>query len=235
MLGISSLFRIFPFVALVISVFLLGFLLIGGASTDTAYSSVFLVKAAYNETLPLLQSANFSVPALTIKANYLALCVSMADQITCSLSRNVSSLISATTVSSGPVTFSLVAIAQAMLEVCKPHLLVASIVLILLLLVFVIYTGFPFVPAKLIASKIASILTGLIVLVWGLGCMLQLQGVDGAREFIGVASMGMVVVRPGGRANAMAWTAFAFVLTAFTCLSAGVMREHYLNKPKEKF
>lgn len=233
MLGLSSLYRCFPFVALVISAFLLGFLLIGGASNDGAYASVFLVKASFNQTSPLLAS-NTTASAITIRANYLALCVTAQDLLICSPSKNLTMLLAATTVTNGPVNFSLVTVAQALTEVCKPYLLIVSLVLIMLLLVLVIWTGLPFVPGKPIAAKVALALTALTVVVWGLGSMLQQQGVEGAMEFINVASMGMVVVLRGGRAHAMAWTAFAFVLAACLALALGVIRSYYLSRTPVK-
>ncbi|WPK23813.1 hypothetical protein PUMCH_001059 [Australozyma saopauloensis] len=236
MFSITSLLTAFPFFALVISVFLLGFLLIGGASINSAYSSVYLLKASFNQTSPLLvQAANSSVTGITIKANYMALCVSSTNQLMCSPSKNLTALQEATTISNGPVNFSLVTVAEALTQVCKPYLLVTSIVLLLLLLVFVIWIGLPFVPGKAMASRIALGFTGLTVVVWGLGAMLQQQGVEGAREFILVASMEMVIVLRGGRAHAMAWTAFSFVLAAFLCLGIGSIRSYYLARSMEKF
>lgn len=235
MLTLSSLFKCFPFVALVVAVFLLGFLLIGGASTDTAYSSVFLIKAAFNQTLPVLaETLNYSAPAITIKANYMALCVCTSNQLICSATKNLTALQQATTITNGAVSISLVDVATAMLEVCKPYLLVTSIVMVLLLLLFVIWTGLPFVPGKLVASKVALCLEGLTVLLWGLGAMLQAQGVESASEFISVASLGLVVVLRGGRAHAMAWSAFLFIFASFICLGFGVAREYYLARSTQK-
>lgn len=236
MFGLSSLFKCFPFTALVISAFLLGFLLIGGSSTDPAYSSVFLIKASFNQTSPMfpLSASNTTVGDLIIRANYMALCMSTDTVSVCSPSKNLTTLESTTTIINGPINFSLVTVAETMTKVCRPYLLVTSIVLMMLLLLLVIWTGLPFVPGKLMATKIALGLTGLTVIVWGLGAMLQQQGVEGAKEFINVASMGMVVVRKGARAHAMAWTSFAFVLAAFMCLSLGVLREHFLKQQLRK-
>lgn len=236
MLSVSSIFKCFPFVALVVAVFLLGFLLIGGASTDSAYLSVFLIKASFNQTLAAFASpTNVTIPAITIKANYMALCVSTNDQLICSATKNLTSLQQATTVSNGPVSVSLLDVAQAMLEVCKPYLLVASIALVLLLLVLIIWTALPFVPGKLAVSKAALGVEALTVLVWGLGAMLQQQGVEGARGFINVASLGLVVVLRGGRAHAMAWSAFLFIFASMVCLGFSVVRDYYRGRTTLKF
>lgn len=236
MFGLTAIYRSFPFVSLAISAFLLAFLLIGGASTDPTYSSIFLIKASFNLSSPLLESAlNSTATTLTIKANYLALCVSSQNLLMCSPSKNFTALHEATAISNGPVNFSLVDVAQALTAVCKPYLLITSIILTMFLLVFVIWMNVPYVPGKFLTTKIALGLSGLTVVVWGLGAMLQQQGVEGAKEFIHMASMEMVDVTRGGRAHAMAWTAFAFQLAAFLCIGVRTIREYLLHSSNTSF
>lgn len=236
MFGISSIYRCFPFVSLVISAFLLGFLLIGGASTDPTYSSIFLIKASFNQTSPLLESSlNTTATAITIKANYLALCVSSQNQLVCSPSKNFTALHDVTSISEGPINFSLVDVAQALTVVCKPFLLIACIILTIFLLIFVIWMNVPYVPGKFFSVKIALGLTGLTAVMWGLGAMLQQQGVEGAKEFVHTSSMEMVVVSRGGRAHAMAWTAFSFQLAAFLCIGVRAIREYLIHTSNNSF
>lgn len=235
MFGISSIYRCFPFVALAISAFILGFLLIGGASTNPTYSSVFLIKAAFNLTSPLVESPlNSTATSIVLKANYLALCVSSENQLLCSPSKNFTALQEATSISVGPANFSLVDVAQALTEVCKPYLLISCIILTMLLLIFVIWMSVPYVPGKFLANKIAAGVSGLTVVIWGLGAMLQQQGVEGAREFIHMASMEMIIVTRGGRAHAMAWTAFAFLLAAFLCIGVKLVREFFVMNASKR-
>lgn len=215
MLGFSFVAKCATPVATVIAVFLLGFLFVGCSGTGSAYANVYLVTLLFNQSLADSVSSNSLLPGLSLAAGYMAMCASASESTVCSMASNTSALESSSTIDVGDSLISLVALAQALRHVCRPHLLETSLGLCLGLLVMIAWLSVPLLPGKLTVRRCACAVAAATVLVWGLGAMLQHQAVAGAREFSQAALLGIVEVARGTRAEAMSWTAFAFVVVAF--------------------
>ncbi|KAM9924190.1 hypothetical protein OXX59_004698 [Metschnikowia pulcherrima] len=225
MFGIHTIHKYFSLLTLVVSFFLLGFLLIGGASTESAYSSIYLIRMRYNDTNIVSGNTTAAVSGLTIRANYLTLCASAAGEMVCTTSKNTTAL-SGTVGSEKSGTVSLVAISAALGEVCSPYLLVTTLVLVLLITIVVLWQLMPFVPGKIIARKICAVTALLASLVWGLGAMLQHQAIVSAQAFVQASTQQYIHVERGSKAEALSWTSFTFLVITFFSLSFRVFRDH---------
>lgn len=198
-------------------------------SANATYSSVYLVKLSYNESSSAFDDFHIdsgaSATNISLTANYMAMCVSSDHDRVCTAADNTTRLDQSSSIKLGESKMSLYDISYAITEACHPRLLVAAIILSLLLLLMVICCTLPFFPVKHLVRRASCGLALFIALLWGLGSMLQHQTVEGAEQFISVASMGLVSVAKGSRAEAMAWTAFAFSLTSFFSLALTCFRE----------
>lgn len=233
MLCISLILKWFTLVSLIIPAFILSFLLIGDVSASSTYSSIYLVKLSYNTTSDAYKDLVTKSPSsnITITANYMAMCVSGANEKMCSPAGNTTSLENHTKVHLGKTTLSLSDVSRSVSDACHPRLLVVTIALTLLLLIMVIWCAVPFFPVKPVVRKISCGTALLTVLLWGLGAMLQHQTLEGALYFIKSASLGLISAKKGGRAEAMSWTAFTFLLLSFFMLAFTCFREQPKDKP----
>lgn len=70
-------------------------------------------------------------------------------------------------------------------------------------------------------EKLNAGLSFILLLLWGLGSMLQHQAVVTSVEMMQQSSFQLLIGTRGGRAEAMTWTAFSFILVMFlsACLS----------------
>lgn len=231
---ISLITKAFTFVSLIITLFLLGFLLIGNVSSAGAYSSVFMVKLRFNSTADALEFANNTVADRYITANYMGICAGLENgKKVCSAAANYTSLERYLSVDLQDTRVSLAEISLGFTEACHPRLLIVSLILVVLLLVTVLWSAIPLLPSKPLVRKISVGLCFLNVLIWGLGLMLQHQTVAAALKLVGPSSMGMVVATKGGRAEAMTWTAFAFMVVVLGMLMKLVIQNMKSEKKLE--
>lgn len=210
-----------------ITIFLLGFLLIGCMESQKTFSDTHLMKLEFNKSsswFPTIEAAysaanQSSLTNMLITASYLAMCVDLGETLTCSSNINLSKLSSFSGISLLPsktnstmTQIDLILVAKSFADSCYPRILMSTLVLTILLTIFVFWSSVPLLPGKLWSRRIACGLLALTVLVWGLGAMLQQQAVSSIKTLIGPASMYAMQVSPGKRAEAMTWTAFSFLL-----------------------
>lgn len=219
---------------LIINVFLLGFLLAGCYSSSSTYSSVYLAKVQYNLSSDLYdnvkaayksQNSSTELSSMSLKIGYVGVCVDASNKTTCTSYGELSSLSEYAGISIIPTTsksksrqIDLINIVQTFRDVCYANVLIASIILTLLLLLIHFWTIIPLVPGKHLSRKICCFLSAANVLLWGLGAMLQHEATKAASKLLGPASMTVLSVTVGQRAEAMTWTAFTFLL--IICIGA---------------
>lgn len=220
MLGISLVIKYFSVVTVVIPTFLLAFLLLGCASSDSTYLLVYLLQLEFNNPS---NASQLSVAAL--RANYIASCAILDGSMLCLSSTNNTSLDLVAFVGAEDSTLKLSLLAEAVHSVCHSRLLTATIVMCLMLLVLVLYTSLPLVPGKVAIRGASLVVAFLTLLLWALGAMLQHQTVVAAKTFIETTSLEYVTVKKGDRADAMTWTALTFMILSMTCITFGVWRD----------
>lgn len=220
MLGISLVVRYFSIVTVLIPTFLLGFLLLGCASSESAYLLVYLLQLQFDNPS---NASHLSVAAL--RANYMASCAILDESMLCLSSTNNTILDLVAFVDAEDSTLKLSLLAEAVHNVCHPRLLTATIVMCLVLLVLVLYTSLPLVPGKVAIRRASLVVAFLTLLLWALGAMLQHQTVVAAQNFIETTSFEYVTVKKGGRADAMTWTALSFMLLSMLCITFGAWRD----------
>lgn len=224
MFGILLVVKYVHLVSAIIAAFLLTFLLFGCVSTDLTYSLVYLMKMLFNADA-LSNSTHPSIPDITMKSNYLAMCVTLDSATECVSAHNLTSLYESSSVVLTDGTYSLSDIASNLSDVCNPRLLVSCIVLSLILVLFSTWLAIPLIPWKVAARRIAFGFGVILVLLWGLGAMLQHQTVLTAIAVLEVSSLGLISMKRGGRAEAMTWTAFLFLAVATIGLAFGCWRD----------
>ncbi|KAF3991679.1 hypothetical protein FT663_00990 [Candidozyma haemuli var. vulneris] len=237
MFCISLITKTFTVVSLIIALFLLGFLLIGNVSAAPAYSSVFMVNFKFNTTADafseVISTNTSSIAKRSITANYMGICARLEDgKKVCSAAGNYTALDKYLSVGAQGTKISLAEIASKFTEACHPRLLIVSLMLVVLLLLTVLWCTIPLLPSKPLIRKISVGLCLLCILIWGLGSMLQHQTVASTVKLVGPSSMGMVIATKGGRAEAMTWTAFAFLLVVLGMLAKSVFQDMRQAKPK---
>lgn len=219
MFFLNSLIKYFLIVITFITFFLLGFLLIGCASPSKAYSSVYLIQVSYNTS----SAANATGGALRV--NYMALCSTITDSMTCATLRNYTALAGSSVSSVSGQTLSLAQIASLLNDACTPYILVASLVLVFLLMVCELWVAIPLVPWKASMRRIIAGIALLSALIWGLGAMLQHQAIRCAQAFIESSTESAVLVKAGTRAESLSWTSFAFMVVLFVGSTFRVVRD----------
>lgn len=224
MFGLLFVTKYLNLVSVVIAAFLLSFLLVGCYSPDLTYSLVYLLKLLFSETAALV-SQNLSLPDITLRAGYLAMCVSIDSAIDCVAVHNLSLLYSSSSIVLEEGTISLADVSSALSDVCNPRLLICCIIMSLALIVLILWLAIPLVPAKMFIRRVTLGLGVLTVLLWGLGAMLQHQTVLTTVKLVEISSMGLITSSRGGRAEAMTWTAFLFLAVATIGLVLGCWQE----------
>lgn len=213
---------------------LLSFLLLGCIDKSSNYSNVFLLNYKFNLTSPLYgelstKSLNStSLDALSIRVGYLGVCLSQDNDLTCTTYAQLESF-PTYSISILDGTLDLVKLAQSFSSICHPRILFATIVLTLVSLLLLCYMLIPLVPVKFIVIKVNTLFTFLNLLLWGLGSMLQHQAVSTSAVMMRESSLQLLVGSSGGRAEAMTWTAFSFIVVVFLSLCFGVWTE-FKNK-----
>lgn len=229
MLGILIIIKYLNLVSATIAAFLLSFLLFGCVSSEAAYSLVYLLKMQFDQEKSDISFNNLASD-IVLKAGYLAMCVSINSTTACAAAHNLSALYELSSLQLLEGTVSLADISIRISEVCNPRLLVSCILLSLTLIVFILWLAIPLVPGKIIMRRVTFGLGCVTVLLWGLGSMLQHQTILTAVALVDVSSLGLVTLSRGGRAEAMTWTAFLFLMTATIGLAFGCWREIQCKK-----
>lgn len=225
---IKKLTKLFLLVLLIITTFLLTFLLIGCTDKSSTYSNVYLTKLQFNESSELysnIQAAykgsNIStkISEMSLRVGYLGVCLNIDKSFTCTNYKELNSVSDYTGISIIPTSkkssgdqINLVDLAHNFRDVCYSNVLFAAVALTLLSLIVVFWIAIPLVPGKSLARKVSCFLTAADVLVWGLGSMLQHEATKAAKHLVGPASMNTISATVGKQAEAMTWTAFSFLL-----------------------
>lgn len=224
-------------ISLIIAIFLLSFLLLGCTGESSTYSKVYLAKFQFNNTSPTiannLTSNSSSIMPVALSVGYLGLCASQGKVVSCTSYSTLDSLRNSTSInlgnSSGKIP-ELTSIAVALNNACHPRLLMATIVIILATFTMCAWCCVPMVPCKRPVRMASCGLSGFNVLLWGFGSMLQHTAVSAAAGIVPAASMSLVSMQTGGRADAMTWTAFLFLTIALICSVFGLIREEKEHK-----
>lgn len=213
MLALLFAIKYWNLVSVTIAAFLLSFLLVGCFSSELTYSLVYLLRLLFNDSADLV-SLNLSLPDITLRAGYMAMCVSVDSAMECVAAHNLSVLYASSSIKLEEGTMSLTDVSRGLSETCNPRLLVCCIILSLLLIVLILWLAIPLVPGKMFIRRVTLALGVLTVLLWGLGAMLQHQTVLTAVKLVEMSSLGLIKLNRGGRAEAMTWTAFLFLFVA---------------------
>lgn len=216
----SKLPAFFIGVFLFITTFLLSFLLVSCYDSADAYSDLFLTSYTFNKDQMLVVSfkgntTEDDLVSFNIKVGYIYFCISYDDSSTCTSFSNIEKLeyYPIINVDSGndSTTIDLVKLAQKFNSICYSYILMSVLILTLLSLLLVIWNLIPLLPFKLICRKIMTLLSLASLVVWGLGAMLQHQATKANKSLVPVASMDLVDVKVGSRADAISWVSFTFL------------------------
>ncbi|RCK57766.1 Factor-induced gene 1 protein [Candida viswanathii] len=227
--GLIVLTVVIQFIATV----LLSFLLLGCIDSSSSYSNVYLLNYKFNLTSPLYDSlstqSNSSINStslddLSVRVGYMGVCLSLDDDLTCTTYDQLQSFPSYS-ISIMSASLDLVQLAESFSSICHPRILLATIVLTLISLILLCYLLIPLVPGKFLVTKINALFTFLNLLLWGLGSMLQHQAVNTSAVMMQESSFQLLVGSSGGRAEAMTWTAFSFILIVFLSMCFGTWSE----------
>lgn len=229
--------RILMLILLLISVFLLSFLLLGCSSKASTYSSIYLIRYQFNKSsslYPLIKSSYknknlTNYENLKVTSGYLGLCIHLDDEITCTSKSDLSQFGSTsiplyTSGSNSTSTqLDLVSLGSHFSNnINHPYILIATIVLTLILLLSLLYVAIPGLPAKPMVNKFNLALAPITTLIWGLGSMWAHVAQRAGKQLVEEASMSIVMAHIGRKAGAMTWTPFTFL-----CIVAiGVMMLH---------
>lgn len=217
---ITKLPAVFVGILLFITTFLLSFLLVSCYDSAQAYSGIYLTSYTFNKDQMLVVSFNGNTTAddligFNIKVGYLYFCISYDDSSTCTSFSNIEKLdyYPIIHVDSGndSTTIDLVKLAEKFNDICYSYILITVLILTLLSLLISIWNLIPLLPFKNMSQKIITALSLAGLLVWGLGAMLQHQATKVNKSLVPVASMNLVDVKVGSRADAVTWVAFSFL------------------------
>ncbi|KAK6460741.1 Ca2+ regulator and membrane fusion protein Fig1-domain-containing protein [Scheffersomyces coipomensis] len=213
--------KVLSLVLLFIAIVLLGFLLIGCLDNTNQYSKIYLAQFQFNQTSSdvmndiMISNSTQTFDSISLKVNYLAVCIDLNQNLTCTTYDKLNNLTSFNDISISPTSslnLNLISIVKSFSKICHPKVLEATIVLTLVLLLTICYTSIPYIPFKSNVKKFNCVLASGTTLLWGLGSMLQMEAVNTSTIMVNDASMDMVVANRGLRAEAMTWTAFAFII-----------------------
>lgn len=212
---------------------LLVFLLLGCVDTSSSYSNVYLFNYKFNSSSLLYQhltldlnSTNSTTSTTTsildadlstisVKVGYLAFCISSEELEQCISNANLAN-IPQMSVTFLETKFDLLNIAQTFHNsIVHSHLLMASVILTLTILVILCYLILPVSFGAVVVKKIGLVLTFINMILWGLGSMLQHQLVNATTKLISGVSFEIVEVGRGQRAETMTWVAFSFLIVVF--------------------
>lgn len=220
---IDRLVKLFTVLLAFISTVLLAFLLLGCVGTALMYSLVYLAQLEFNETSDLYSrveayygSSNSSnLSSIAINIGYTSACIRTGDSSTCSKYGVLHDYVGNTAVpliSNSSSRLDLIELTEKYSNSSHPNILIATIIVMIVILLLLCYVSLPFVPGVFMVRYGIVGLSVLMSLLWGLGAMLQYSAVTAAQEVVGPASMYLVQLSRGTRADAMTWTAFAMIV-----------------------
>ncbi|KAH3676206.1 hypothetical protein WICPIJ_009166 [Wickerhamomyces pijperi] len=212
---------------LFISVFLLSFLLLGCFKVPSTYSSVYLVKYQFNQTNPMYSliaksftesNSTVAYDKLTVKANYLYVCMQLNSTLNCQSRTNVLHYKDLTEVklyttssSSTPNTINPIVLASKFsTDIIHPYLLIITIILAIGLFLMVLYGCVPSLPYKTKITKINLVLSLILTLFSGLTAIWGHISSKSGKELVEIASMNIIQAHIGKKAQALHWTPFSF-------------------------
>lgn len=243
---------VFTIIIQFIAAALLSFLLLGCIDTSSNYSNVYLLSYKFNQSSPLYDylstttvSTNSSSSTnstaidelLSVKIGYMGVCLSSSQKdISCTTYTQLDSFPKfSISILSGHLD--LIQLAQSFSSnICHPRILLTTIILTLINLLLLCYCVIPIVPGKSFMKKINTGLSFILLLLWGLGSMLQHQAVISSVEMMHQSSFQLIIGSKGGRAEAMTWTAFSFILIVFlsACFSLWMEVRGRIDKKSPK-
>lgn len=233
--------KFFHGISLVIAVCILTFLLLGCTTLPRTYSSVYLATVHFNQTILPHADTNSTTnsTAACFKMGYLGLCLVLGNSTQCApylALTNITNAAYTTVLTSGnqSLLLDMAKVATGVNNACHPHLLMASIVITLVLLTLGAWCMLPFVPGKYWARNCGCCIAAINVLLWGLGSMLQHTAIETATNTIASASMGLLSMEMGKRADAMTWTAFLFLIVLLLCSGVEWLRESRIASLESK-
>ncbi|KAH3679428.1 hypothetical protein WICMUC_000973 [Wickerhamomyces mucosus] len=227
--GIRKAPKVLVLILLFISVFILSFLLLGGYETSDTYSSIFLIKYQFNQSnpiYPLIQNSfsnsnttSESYDEITVKANYLYVCLGLNETINCQSRSNIYNYQNLTnvqlyTASSSTSSNSINPIqiaAEFTNGVIHPYLLILTIILAIILFLTILYNGIPGMPFKYHLTKFNIGLSLISTLISGLTSIWGHIASKSGKELVEMASMNIIEAHIGKKAAALHWTPFSFL------------------------
>lgn len=236
--------RIIMLILLLISVFLLAFLLLGCSSKASNYSSIYMIRYQFNKSsalYPLIKSTYknknlTNYENLKVTSGYLGICVHLDDDITCTsksdLSQFGSTSIPLYTSGSNSSTTNMDLISlgsEFSNNINHPYILIASLILTLILLLSLLYIVIPGLPYKQMVNKINLILSPVITLLWGLGAMWTHVAQHAGKQPVESASMNIIMAHIGKKAEAMTWTPFSFLCI----VTFGIVALHFRDLKRQ--
>ncbi|EMG45704.1 FIG1 Factor-induced gene 1 protein [Candida maltosa Xu316] len=221
-----------------IATVLLSFLLLGCIDTSSNFSNVYLIDYKFNSTSLLYNhlssSSNSSIHSttlddLSVRIGYMGVCLHHGEDLACT-SYSALETFQDYSISMLSANLDLVQLAESFSSICHPRMLLSTIVLTLVSLVFLCYCIIPIVPGKFLVKKINAVVTFLNIMLWGLGSMLERQAVATSMVMMEESSFQLLSVSKGGRAEAITWTAFSFLLVVFLSMCFACWTEFKYRK-----
>lgn len=239
------------FLLLIISMFLLTFLLFGCYNNTSAYSDIYLTSLRFNNDyigdVEFQNTTDTQVSEFMIKIGYLNFCVDVNDAVTCSSFDNLDKMATYPLVkveiqgeqdeednkhASGDLD--LIKLAKNINEFCYPYILMTSICLTVIVLAIALYMMIPLLPGKVLARKVSCVVSLINVVVWGVGSTLQHVAANAVKYLVPDTSMLLIKVSIGSRAEALVWTSFTFmIIVAMSNVFMFVMDIKKKKKKKE--
>lgn len=204
---------------------LLSFLLLGCVGTTPIYSQVYLARLEFNQTSDLYPRVKAyyetvklrnvtDLSSIVFKIGYLGTCIEIDETTTCLKISNLQDIIEDNgipLISQSSSKVNLVEITQNYSNSTHPTILIISIIIAIMILLLLCYINLPLVPGTVTVRYIIMVLSILMTLLWGLGSMLQMTAVTTAQNIIGPASLNLIQLSRGTRAQAMTWTVFSMI------------------------
>ncbi|WEJ92778.1 hypothetical protein PSN45_000234 [Yamadazyma tenuis] len=191
-------------------------------TSTEAYSSLFLTRYQFNKKEMSIVSFNGTettesdLSSFTLSIGYLSFCVSYDGSVSCTTFDNLGKLktypIISVDTGDKNTTIDLVKLARKFNNICYPYVLMSAMIMALACLALNAWISVPLLPGKLLVRKMIVGVSGIDAMVWGVGSMLQHQATKANQALVPSASMKLVQVKTGIRAEAVTWTAFSFLV-----------------------
>jgi len=235
--------KLFTIISAFIATTILGFLFLGCVSPTSMYSSVYLAKIEYNDTSELYPRIstyfksinNTGADALSITLGYNGGCIEMNLNSTCYSYAVMTQLLKkyqVPVVPNAKLQLDIIQLSLAMGNSYHPNVLITTIIMMVAQLLFLCYCSLPKAPGIKRITMAGTILATIISILWGFGSMLQHEAVTAAAGVTSPASMDIVILKRGIKADAMTWSAFSFIVVVN--IGSVVSLIHILTREKNK-